>query len=250
MNELSLFTGAGGGLLASKLLGWKTIGYVEINDYCQRVIAQRIKDGILDEAPIFGDIKAFISEGYAESYKGMVDVVSAGWPCQDISVIGSREGLGGKKSGLWRETRTVIRKVGPKFVLLENVPNILGLGLGEILGDLAGLGFDANWGVLGADAFGGEHHRERFWLVAFPQGFARPQTSEEISTERIENDAWKNFVRRPRRSETEPNWFLHPSYFDREIDAVANRMDRTKAIGNGQVPIVAATAWKLLSGRR
>jgi DNA (cytosine-5)-methyltransferase 1 len=69
LNELSLFSGAGGGLLGTKLLGWKTIGYVENNEYCQKVILQRIKDGILDSPPIFGDIRKFISEGYAESYQ-------------------------------------------------------------------------------------------------------------------------------------------------------------------------------------
>ena len=74
MRELSLFSGAGGGLLATKhLLGWETIGYVEIDEYCQAILAQRIEDGYLDPAPIFGDIKRFISEGYAEAYQGMVE---------------------------------------------------------------------------------------------------------------------------------------------------------------------------------
>ena len=82
MWELSLFSGAGGGLLASKLLEWRTVGYVEFNEYCQRVIAARIADGHLDPAPIFGDIRAFIADGYAASYSGMVDVVSGGFPCQ------------------------------------------------------------------------------------------------------------------------------------------------------------------------
>lgn len=247
MRELSLFTGAGGGLLGTKLLGWKHVGYVEINDYCQRVIAQRIKDGILDEAPIFGDIRAFLREGYAASYQGMVDVVTAGWPCQDISCIGKGAGLEGEKSGLWRETRDVIRQVLPRYVFLENVPAITNRGLGDVLGDLASMGFDANWGVLGADALGAEHHRERFWLVAFAAGLARPQTSEEISTERVKGLAWENALCSHRRSEAEPDWFLHQTYFDRGINDVAYRMERTKAIGNGQVPIVVKTAWELLA---
>ena len=78
MRELSLFSGAGGGLLGTKhLLGWTTIGYVEWEDYCQKVLAQRIKDGWLDEAPIFGDIRAF-NDKWAERYRGLVDVISAG----------------------------------------------------------------------------------------------------------------------------------------------------------------------------
>lgn len=92
MNELSLFTGAGGGLLGTHLLGWKAIGYVEFNEYCQRVIAQRIADGILPNAPIFGDIRTFISEGYAAAYTGLVDCLSGGFPCQPFSTAGRRLG--------------------------------------------------------------------------------------------------------------------------------------------------------------
>ncbi|HDZ62544.1 MAG TPA: hypothetical protein ENH40_05305 [Nitrospirae bacterium] len=84
VNELSLFSGAGGGLLGTKLLGWKHIGYVEFNEYCQKVIRQRIKDGILDEAPIFSDIRAFIDQGYAEAYQDMVDVLSGGLPLSTL----------------------------------------------------------------------------------------------------------------------------------------------------------------------
>ena len=92
MNYLSLFSGAcGGDLGCQHLLGWNCKGYVEYEEYCQKVIRQRQKDGLLDAAPIFGDIRKFISEGYAESYKGMVDVVSGGWPCQPHSVAGKRE---------------------------------------------------------------------------------------------------------------------------------------------------------------
>lgn len=80
LKELSLFTGCGGGLLGSKLLGWHTIGYVEFNKYCQQVIQARIRDGILDDAPIFGDIRDFVKEGHAEAYAGNVDVISGGFP--------------------------------------------------------------------------------------------------------------------------------------------------------------------------
>ncbi len=80
LRELSLFTGAGGGVLGTKLLGWQSVGYVEFNQYCQRVIMQRIADGLLDNAPIFSDIREFIKEGHAEAYAGNVDVISGGFP--------------------------------------------------------------------------------------------------------------------------------------------------------------------------
>ena len=92
MNELSLFSGGGGGLLGTMLLGWRPIGYVEWNDYCQRIIAARIRDGYLPDAPIFSDIRAFIRDGYAASYQGMVDVITGGFPCQPFSNAGKRLG--------------------------------------------------------------------------------------------------------------------------------------------------------------
>jgi len=81
MRELSLFSGAGGGLLATKyLLGFRTVGMVEYDPYCQRVLMQRQADGLLDQCPIFGDIRDFIKEGWAGSYAGMVDIITAGFP--------------------------------------------------------------------------------------------------------------------------------------------------------------------------
>lgn len=208
MRELSLFSGAGGGLLASKyLLGWRTIGYVEFDDYCQRVLAQRIRDGLLDEAPIFGDIRSFIREGYAGAYQGMVDVVSAGFPCQPFSVAGKRKGRDDDRN-MWPATFATIRIIRPRYVFLENVPGLLSAGqtlilialqkvrqfdlfgarnpnsftgrfirdiikvvgpryFGRVLGDLASIGYDAEWTVLGADDVGAPHRRKRLWILAY-----------------------------------------------------------------------------------
>ena len=167
MKELSLFSGAGGGLLGTHhLLGWQTLGYVEYDDYCQRVIAQRIKDGLLDEAPIFGDIKTFISDGYAESYTGLVDVVTAGFPCQPFSVAGKRGGAEDTRN-MWPQTRDTIRIVRPKYALLENVPGLISCGyVGTVLGDLCEIGYHARWTVMGAGDVGAPHKRDRLWIVA------------------------------------------------------------------------------------
>ena len=166
MRELSLFTGGGGSIWAGKLLGWSTIGYVENNDYCQRVIRQRIRDGIFDDAPIFGDIRAFIGEGYADSYKGVVDVVTAGFPCQPFSVAG--RGLGEfDPRNMWPETIECIRRIRPRYALLENVPGLIAKPyFRRILGDLAEALYDFSGDCLSAASFGAPHRRDRLWIVA------------------------------------------------------------------------------------
>lgn len=167
MRELSLFTGAGGGLLGTHhLLGWETVGYVEIEDYCQRVIKQRIADGLLPEAPIFSDIRAFISEGYAASYTGMVDVVTGGFPCQPFSVAGKQAGENDPRN-MWPQTIEAIRIVRPRYCFLENVPGLLVSGyFDRIVRDLHEARYDARWITLGADDVGAPHRRKRLWIMA------------------------------------------------------------------------------------
>ena len=172
MRELSLFSGAGGGLLGTKLLGWRSVGYVEWDGYCQAVLEARICDGVLDFAPIFGDIRAFLRDGWADRYRGLVDVVTAGFPCQPFSVAGKRKACGDERN-LWPETAEVLQRVQPAFALLENVPGLLSARsadgrhyFGTVLGDLAALGFHAEWGVLGAADVGAPHLRKRLWILA------------------------------------------------------------------------------------
>lgn len=168
MNYISLFSGASGGDLACQhLLGWNCIGYVEWEDYCVRVIEQRIKDGFLDDAPIFHcDIRRFINQRITDIYKGMVDVVVGGPPCQGFSVAGNQKGADDPRN-MWPAMRDVIREVGPRFAFVENVPGLISCGyLATILSDLAEIGYDARWGVLGAADVGAPHKRNRLWIVA------------------------------------------------------------------------------------
>lgn len=167
MKELSLFSGAGGGLLGTYLLGWRPVGYVEIDEYCQRVIAARIKDGILSDAPIFGNIHSFLSDGYAASYSGLVDVITAGFPCQPFSNAGKRLGADDPRNG-WPATIECLRVVRPHYALLENVPGLLTSGyFGTVLGDLAACGFDCRWRILSAAEVGAPHRRDRLWICAY-----------------------------------------------------------------------------------
>jgi DNA (cytosine-5)-methyltransferase 1 len=166
MRELSLFTGAGGGVLGSKLLGWNTIGYVEWDTYCQKVIAARIADGHLPAAPIFGDVREFVLSGAAAEYRGIADVVSGGFPCQPFSVAGKRAGADDNRN-MWPATIATIRAVEPRYAFLENVPGLVSSGyFGTILGDLAESGYDVRWRILSAAELGAPHKRDRLWIVA------------------------------------------------------------------------------------
>lgn len=162
MNELALFAGAGGGILAGHLLGWRCVCAVEIDEYARRVLLARQDDGALEPFPVWDDIKTFD----AVPWRGLVDVVSGGFPCTDISVAGRGAGIDGEASGLWAHMARVVRDVRPRFVFVENSPALTTRGIGRVLGDLAALGYDAEWGVLGADAVGACHRRERMWIVA------------------------------------------------------------------------------------
>ena len=239
MNELSLFSGAGGGLLGTKLLGWTPIGYVEWDDYCQRVIAQRIRDGFLPEAPIFGNIKTFISDGYAASYTGLVDVITGGFPCQPFSVAGKQKGADDERN-MWPATATVIGIVKPRFVLLENVPGVRTY-LPVVVRDLRRRGYEVSRPlVLGADDCGAPHRRKRVWIVAHAnqKGLSDTQGSGQ--------DAELN----GHRTAGGCSWWNAEPSVGRVANGVAHRVDRLKAIGNGQVPIVVATAWELLAVRQ
>lgn len=253
MRELSLFTGIGGGLLGTKLLGWTHIGYVENNEYCQRVIRQRIIDGYLDNAPIFGDIRAFIDRGYAASYTGMADVITAGFPCQPFSVAGKQFGERDERN-MWPATIECIRIVRPKYAFLENVPGILSSGyFGRILGDLSSVGYDCRWGVVSAAQVGAAHRRKRLWIVAANtqsagwKGILRNNAGRIIKEGKESHpqtdslDQLRDLVSRIEKRLGEPGVFGID-------DGLPHRVDRLAVIGNGQVPIVAATAWHLLGG--
>lgn len=181
MTELSLFTGAGGGVLASRMLGWSTIGYVEYDPYCQAVIRQRIADGLLDAAPIFGDIRRFVSDGYAEAYSGMVDVVSGGFPCQPFSSEGKRLGELDPRN-MWPATCDVLRAVQPKWAFFENVSWLLVSGyFDRVIGDISSLGYVSRWGCLSAAEVGARHIRNRLWILAYTKETGRNDKSYKRS---------------------------------------------------------------------
>ena len=326
MNELALFAGAGGGILGGKLLGWRTVCAVERDAYAAQVLAQRQNDGILEPFPIWSDVCSF--DGTA--WRGIVDVVSGGFPCQDISAAGKGAGIEGERSGMWKEMARIIGEVRPKYAFVENSPMLTTRGLGVVLADLASLGFDAEWGVLSAADVGAPHRRERIWILGrnterklADTNLCRHQNGQtEINTTnarlnaqcescssgadvahtRCEHGGKRNATRmaanaqewtpctvqhqssgegfnhvsntssirqqRQRKpiksisSEASRDWQANiiesiskreqweaEPQLGRVANGVAYSMDRLKAIGNGQVPLCAATAFELLRDR-
>ena len=308
LNELHLFAGCGGGILGGILLGHHPVCAVEIEPYCRKVLLQRQRDGVLPRFPVWDDVRTFAGG----PWNGIADIVCGGFPCQDISAAGRGAGIEGERSGLWGEFARVVREVGPGFVFVENSPLLTSRGLGRVLGDLAEMGYDAEWGVLGADDAGAPHRRKRIWILAHAGHLRRRDGAEptktqpaaiagrgevadsakpglEGSSERrstVEGGGGPWRATEPsegggevgdamRRGQSRPwkSWYASDPAEDGEGQAdqpfdervghiwgiesrlgrvahgVANRMDRLKSIGNGQVPSVAALAWRVLSER-
>lgn len=270
LRELALFAGAGGGILGGKILGWKTICAVERDAYAAQVLAQRQNDGILEAFPIWSDVCSFDGT----PWRGIVDVISGGFPCQDISSAGRGAGIEGERSGLWGEFKRIISEVRPRYAFIENSPMLTLRGLDRVICDLASMGYSAEWGVISASDLGARHERQRIWIVAHSNGFTAPRLPiRESKTEplpcvngEISNPSGfgqsgsRKYARRIDkatdcnrktnriiniRQRTGGPWLTEPR-LDRVANGVANRMDRLKSIGNGQVPVVAATAFNLL----
>lgn len=267
---LDTFSGIGGfSLAASWIGGFETIGFVEREPFCQKILCKH-----WPSVPIHDDITTFKPE------MGSADVICGGFPCQDISVAGKQAGIyQGTRSGLFYELMRVICMVRPQYVVLENVAAILSNGLDAVLGELAAAGFDAEWACIPASAVGACHQRDRWWLVAYPsapnwrqkhsqgrraKGVECLQGWEENagrSTESPEVDAtdtnsqrqqeqhpatvadrqgWPSWGDAPRR--LDPHWrsYLSEPVLRRGDDGLSGRMDRLKALGNAVVPQVAA----------
>lgn len=151
----SLFSGIGGFDLGFERAGYEIKFQVEIDEYCQRVLARHWPD-----VQRFGDIRTI-------ERLPNVDVLCGGFPCQDISHAGKREGIDGERSGLWSEFVRIIRLVRPRYVVVENVSALLVRGMGRVLGDLSASGYDAEWDCIPACAVGAPHRRDRVWIVAY-----------------------------------------------------------------------------------
>lgn len=300
----------GGGILGGKLLGWNTVCAVELEEYPRECLLQRQRDGMLPGFPVWDDVCTFDGT----PWRGLVDVVSGGFPCQDISSAGKGEGITGARSGLWKEMCRIIREVRPRYAFMENSPMLTSRGLGVVLGNLAEAGYNAAWMVLGAADVGAPHRQDRIWILAHDTnpdslqcsqqrcehkgaeesaggGALRVESGRDLAdAERERMEAYRVFggsseeetrtrfsadacgegenvsnadcAQRegvdsvPNQHEPEVSgagmsggqrrawtaWRVEPNV-GRVAHGVASRVDRLKAIGNGQVPLVAAVAF-------
>jgi len=273
MNELALFAGAGGGILGSHLMGWRTVCAVEREAYPAQVLAQRQNDGILPPFPIWSDVLSFDGK----PWRGIVDVISGGFPCQDISSAGKGAGIDGARSGMWSQMARIISEVRPRFVFVENSPMLVSRGLARVISDLTQMGYDTQWARFSASNFGAPHQRDRLWIVANTKGIGLEQTGKCkcSSTQRItgcgiefsntncfrckqmEQSVSCRTTSQGATSSAEHSsftsgwewWAVEPG-LGRVADGVANRVDRLKATGNGQVSIVAVNAYQALGANQ
>lgn len=253
MNELALFAGAGGGILGGLQLGWRTRCAVEIDPYARKCLLSRQRDGVLEPFPIWDDIKTF--SGY--QWRGSIDIITGGFPCQDISSAGRGGGISGEKSGLWKQMARIVGEVRPRFVFVENSPLLVVRGLGTVIGDLSSMGYDSRWGIVGARHAGANHFRDRIWILADSNSAQRK--GGKLSCGENAKDSNTCFS----------GWWKAEPNVGRVVNGLAVRMDRyqsnqdgrtaplencipdrpkrLRAIGNGQVPAAMMIAWKTLT---
>jgi DNA (cytosine-5)-methyltransferase 1 len=315
---LDLFSGIGGFSLGlERSGGFQTVAFCEIEPYCRAVLkkhwpdvpcyddvrtltaARLAADGIIapvDDAECShgaswgnGSASKFQAGGerqtafvggsgqYCHVWSG-IDAICGGFPCQDISVAGKGAGIEGERSGLWSEYARIIGEVRPRIVIVENVAAMLGRGLSRVLGDLATLGFDAEWHCIPASAVGAPHRRDRLWIVAYADAGGHERSrgilSENINASRgpdsrnggedVADTARKHVngtgIAGPRWGQEPPNrdwWFIEPNV-GRVAHGVPTRVDRLRSLGNAVVPqipeiigrAIAMTAKRTAAGGR
>lgn len=221
----SLFSGIGGIDLGLERAGFKIKWQCEQDPWCRRLLTQH-----WPEIPKYEDVQT-LDAATVEP----VDLLAGGFPCQDLSIAGKRAGIkAGTRSGLWLEFARLIRTLRPRYVLVENVSGLLvNHALGRVLGDLAECGYDAEWQVLSAAAFGTPHYRKRVWIVAYPtsarfQGGFAFREAPKIPTHGNANQESPWSSRR--------GHMASDAALVRVPHGIPHRMDRIKGLGNAVVP--------------
>lgn len=281
MNELALFAGIGGNLLTSYLLGWTPVCAVEKNRTRRKCLLARQRDKLFNPFPIWDDVFTF--EG--KPWNGLIDVVTGGFPGQDVSVAGKKEYLtAGRRRRIYANFERIIQEVEPPYVFVENPTGLINQGLDSVLRTFASLGYDATWGVLGAWHFGGAHRRDRVYVVAYSdrlrlksrrakqskQGIGmaseahgmhsksdRPTiSSQKTDHSRISEHRRIEVIFQERKAASAVecaealqviSQSVREPRMGRVVDGNAERFNRIAALGDSCVPQVGAIAFQILS---
>lgn len=196
--------------------GMQCIWQVEIDEYATRILGKHWPDVFR-----YDDVRTC-----GKHNLGQVDLIAGGFPCQDVSYAGKRTGIDGVRSGLWREFARIICELRPEYVLVENTTGLLARGMGRVLGDLASIGFDAEWFVLSACAFGAPHTRERVFILAYPASGS-------------ERQLWRLGRSQNGAPQRDVHWAQTEPAIARVVDGLPNRLERLTGGGNAVVPQVA-----------
>ena len=225
LRVFDVFSGIGGfshGL--DRAGGFETVAFCEQEPFCRDLLAQHWPG-----VACYPDVRTVTAAALARDGIS-VDVLTGGFPCQDISEAGEGAGLAGERSGLWREYVRLVGEVRPRYAIVENVAGLLFRGLGDVLGDLAAIGFDAEWHSIPASAFGAPHGRDRVWVIAYPDAARLPIPEHETLL-----SAW---WRAEGRATPECRWWADQPDVARVAYGVPGRVDRIKGLGNSVVPLI------------
>ncbi len=266
LSSLDLFSGYGGITYALRNYV-RPIGYCEIEEYPRAILASRMESGELPFAPIYPDVKRL------RGSVGAADIITGGFPCQDISVAGNGKGLEGERSGLFFEIVRLAKETRAPFVFLENVPAIRTRGLREVIRAFTEMGYDCRWTCISASSVGAPHPRERWFLLAYSNGptirikqrwgirkgwQGEIEFGGSLETRRSTHaDSESEVLRQSskRHKDAKFKWTLEGDDWDhhaRELLRMgygdAFRLDRVKALGNGVVPSQVKEAFEILMG--
>lgn len=226
LKVLDLFSGIGGFSLGlERTGGFETVAFCEIEEFPRRVLAKH-----WPEVPCYRDVRELTAERLAADGIA-VDVICGGFPCQDLSASGKQAGIGAERSGLYAEVLRLARDIRPSFIIMENVANLLvgerGGWFGRLLGDMARVGYDAEWFYIPASWLGAPHARTRAWIVAYPNKVGRDSLS-------LGFDTFRQFECGAAQKIWAPE--LSPPPICRMDDGIPSRVDRLAALGNAVVP--------------
>jgi DNA (cytosine-5)-methyltransferase 1 len=226
LNVLDLFSGIGGFSLGLERAGMRTVAFCEIERYARAVLAKH-----WPRVPIYPDVRELSATRLAAD--GItVDVICGGFPCTDVSSSGTKVGLKGESSGLWYEYQRLVREIRPRYIIVENVSDLLYRGMGDVLGGLAEIGYDAEWHSVGASFVGLPQARERVWIVAYPNDGRRWG-----STERYGYGPLVEFRPDDDRLDMGQSWAREAtSRVRRGNYGIPSHVDRLRCLGNAVVP--------------